>query len=95
MIKSIKSDNDRIMTFNEHIKSKALKINEQMCLTISEPDNEIACSMELALRRRVMSLKNNPQFSDVEIITPCLVGLIMLTSWCYLRGPLTGGRGRI
>ena len=71
MIKSIKSDNDRIMTFNEHIKSKALKINEQMCLTISEPDNEIACSMELALRRRVMSLKNNPQFSDVEIITPC------------------------
>ena len=59
------------MTFNEHIKSKALKINEQMCLTISEPDNEIACSMELALRRRVMSLKNNPQFSDVEIITPC------------------------
>ena len=64
MIKSIKSDNDRIMTFDEHIKSKALKI--------SEPDNEIACSMELALRRRVMSLKNNPQFSDVEIITPSL-----------------------
>ena len=83
MIKSIKSDNDRIMTFNEHIESKALKFNEQMCLTISEPDNEIACSMELALRS-VLSLKNNPQFSDVEIITPCLVGLIMLTSWCYL-----------
>ena len=70
MIKSIKSDNERIMTFNEHIKSKALKINEQMCLTISEPDNEIACSMELALRRRVMSLRDNPQFSDLEIITP-------------------------
>ena len=70
MIKSIKSDNDRIMTFDEHIKSKALKINEQMCLTISEPDNEIACSMELALRRRVMSLRDNPQFSDLEIITP-------------------------